>query len=123
MTATWGEVPAIDQNGIVVMYEVQVLPLQLLGMLTTLSINTTNTSVFITALEEYVQYNISVSAYTSVGPGPFSPAVTNRTFEDGKQLKLKLTPVRVITVSLLLQNQLHPLRICRPQSSPPLRSW
>ena len=40
----------------------------------------------LTELEEYVEYNISVRAYTSVGPGPYSEEVTERTDEDGKKL-------------------------------------
>ena len=32
-------------------------------------------------LEEYVDYSVRVRAYTSVGPGPFSVAVVNRTLE------------------------------------------
>ena len=38
----------------------------------------------LTGLEEYVEYNITVRAYTSVGPGPYSdPPITERTMEDG----------------------------------------
>ncbi len=35
-------------------------------------------------LEEYVEYNISVRAYTSVGAGPFSVGIVNQTLEAGK---------------------------------------
>lgn len=80
----WEEVEAIDRNGIIVMYEVRADPLQFSEMLTTLSINATNMSTSITGLEAYVLYNISVRAYTSVGPGPYSLAITSRTFEDGE---------------------------------------
>ena len=81
---TWEEVPAIDENGIIVNYEIQFVPLQFNETLMPDSINTTDLFIDITGLEEYVEYDISVRAYTSVGPGPFSAAVTNRTFEDGK---------------------------------------
>ena len=87
ITVTWEDVPAIDQNGILDMYEVRADPLQFSEMLTTLSVNATNMSTFITGLEEYVQYNISVRAYTSVGPGPYSPGVIDRTFENGKVIE------------------------------------
>ena len=50
------------------------------------TITTTNLSVNITGLEDYVEYNISVRAYTSVGPGPYSDPVTVRTSEDGINL-------------------------------------
>ena len=80
---TWDEVPAIDENGIIINYEVQVEPLDFDNILTIISINTTNLSASATGLQEFVEYNISVRAYTSVGPGPFSPPVTERTFQDG----------------------------------------
>ena len=35
-------------------------------------------------LEEYAEYNISVRAFTKVGPGPFSPTVIARTLETSK---------------------------------------
>ena len=39
------------------------------------TVNTSNGSVLmivLTDLEEYIEYNISVRAYTSAGPGPYS---------------------------------------------------
>ena len=54
------------------------------GELMTMTMNTSNTSIVVGGLQQYVEYNIIVRAYTSVGPGPFSPGVDNRTFEDGK---------------------------------------
>ena len=81
---TWAEVDAIDENGIIINYEVQYQPLQFTSRLATTSINTSSLSANITALQEYVEYNISVRAYTSVGPGPYSDPVTQRTLEDCK---------------------------------------
>ena len=52
------------------------------GALVTMTMNTSNTSIVLGGLQEYVEYNITVRAYTSVGPGPFSPGVDNWTFED-----------------------------------------
>ena len=80
---TWEEVPAIDQNGIIINYEVEYEPLQFMVELSTRTINATDLAVAIVGLEEYVEYNISVRAYTSVGPGPYSDPVTERTDEDG----------------------------------------
>ena len=82
---SWEEVPAIDENGIIIMYQVQYDPLETFGGL--ISINITDTSMLstvLTDLEEYVEYNISVRAYTSAGPGPYSIGVSNRTETDGK---------------------------------------
>ena len=81
---SWYDVPTIDQNGVIILYEVQYEPLVTFGgELVTMTMNTSNSSIVLERLQEYVEYNISVRAYTSVGPGPFSPGVENRTFEDG----------------------------------------
>ena len=84
---TWGPVPAIDQNGIITEYEVMYEPLETFGgNITTQRMNVTalEMSVTLTELQEFVFYNISVRAYTSVGAGPFSEEMTERTNEDGK---------------------------------------
>ena len=60
------------------------------GVLNTFTINTTNLSITLMDLEEYVEYNISVRAYTSVGPGPYTVGI-NRTSEDGKFSRVLLT--------------------------------
>ena len=83
---SWKEVPDISRNGIIIMYEVQYEPLETFNG--TISIETVNTSepvlmLNLTDLEEYVEYNISVRAYTSTGPGPHSDPMTARTSEDG----------------------------------------
>ena len=82
----WEEVPAINENGVITVYEVLYTPLMTFeGQI---SANTTNTSQLnstLTGLQEYVEYSISVRAYTSVGPGPYSDGVVERTFEDGKK--------------------------------------
>ena len=80
----WNEVLEIDQNGIITEYEVMYEPLMTFGgLITTLTVNTTNLSITLMDLEEYVEYSISVRAYTSVGPGPYSVGIVNTTFEDG----------------------------------------
>ena len=84
---SWEEVPAISRNGIITIYGVQYEPLETFD--DQISIAMVNTSgpvltLNLTGLEEYVEYNISVRAYTSTGPGPYSDPVTVRTLEDGK---------------------------------------
>ena len=80
---TWEDVPMIDQNGNITIYEVQIEPLDFPADTFTALLNTTSLSIVVTDLGEYVNYNISVRAYTSVGPGPYSDPVTERTLEDG----------------------------------------
>ena len=81
---SWDEVPPIDRNGIVTVYEVLYEPLETFGgAIMSMTVNTTNTSTTLSGLEEFVMYNISVRAYTSEGPGPYSEEIARRTDEDG----------------------------------------
>ena len=92
---TWEEVLAIDENGIIISYEIQFEPLEFTSVLMTDTINTTNLSAVITGLQEYVEYNISVRAYTIIGPGPYSDPVTERTLEDRKLINIILVVLQM----------------------------
>ena len=83
---TWDEIPGLDRNGIITDYEVQIEPLDFLAELRVNLLTTTNLSILVTDLEEYISYSIEVRAYTSVEPGPYSNPVTERTLEDGNVL-------------------------------------
>ena len=84
---TWDTVPFIDQNGVITMYEVLYEPLETFdGAIGPLSVNVTELTADLTDLQEYVNYTISVRAYTSVGAGPYSDGNSAATFEDGKYL-------------------------------------
>ena len=83
---SWDPVPEIDRNGIIIQYQVE-FNQSTFNEISTSNLTTTNGSqlmVELEGLEEYVNYSIRVRAYTSVGPGPFSVAVVNRTLEDGE---------------------------------------
>ena len=81
---TWDEIPGLDdQNGVINNYEVQIEPLDFPADISVVLLNTTNLSIVATGLQEYVIYDFSVRAYTSVGPGPYSNPVIKRTSEDG----------------------------------------
>ena len=76
----------MDQNGVITMYEVMYTPLMNFGG--TLESNSSimlepARSVNLTGLEEYVNYSISVRAYTSVGVGPYSDNETVWPEEEG----------------------------------------
>ena len=82
----WDQVPAINRNGDITVYEVQYDPLETFdGQISTKTTNTSLMCTNLTGLEEYVEYNISVRAYTSAGPGPYSNPVTERTHTDSKE--------------------------------------
>ena len=88
IVVSWEEVPAIDENGDITMYEVEYMPLETFnGQIATdsVTVDPALLNTTLTGLEEDVDYNISVRAFTSAGPGPYSDAVTNRTLEDRKR--------------------------------------
>ena len=83
---SWEPVAPIDQNGVITMYGVRFEPLETFnGVLVTETVNTTGPvlRMNLTGLEEDVEYNISVRAFTSVGPGPYSVGTVERTDQDG----------------------------------------
>ena len=120
---TWERVLAIDENGIIINYEVRVEPLEFTESLTTSFVNTAALMVAIGSLQEYVEYNISVRAYTIVGPGPYSDPVTQRTLEDRKLVRshIMLDSRRLLAFSFLIQDQPHLLRMWRLMLYPLLR--
>ena len=84
---TWDVVPPIDQNGVITMYEVLYEPVETFNgsiMTNTTTVDGMTLTAVLEGLEEYVNYTISVRAYTSAGEGPYSDGVTVLTLEDGK---------------------------------------
>ena len=82
----WNEVPEIHQNGLIIMFEILYEPLITFGILVA-GKNTTSynsLSIILAGLQENLEYNISVRAYTVVGPGPYSVEITVVTDKDGK---------------------------------------
>ena len=97
----WEEVPPINQNGEIIMYEVQYIPLVTFGGIIGVEMFNTsdleNLEYLLDNLEEYVEYNISVRAYTIEGPGPYSIPVQNQTFQDCKHSALPRVHNNIIT--------------------------
>ena len=74
-----------DQNGPLTYYEIQFLQNQFDSVLnTTLRVHAVDLLIQYSALEEHTVYTVIVAAATSTGHGPFSPAVTFTTQEDGQ---------------------------------------
>ena len=81
---TWDIVSEIDQNGVITMYEVLYVPLETFdGAIEENTTNVTGRIATLTDLQEYVNYTISVRAYTSVGAGPYGDGVIEMTNEAG----------------------------------------
>ena len=80
----------MDQNGVITMYEVLYQPQETfngaIGDLT-VTVPTPAMSVVLMNLQEYVNYTISVRAYTSVGEGSYSEGIVELTDEDGTELQ------------------------------------
>ena len=77
---------AINRNGDITMYEVRYRPMMTFeGRIGTETMNATELGTNLSALEEYVDYAISVRAYTNEGPGPYSNEMVVMTPQDGKK--------------------------------------
>ena len=88
----WYEVPPVDQNGVMIAYEITYTPLE--NFTGVIGINSTNVSgsdlsVYLFGLQEYVNYSIQVRAYTIEGPGPYNNPVLQITLEDSKLINKK----------------------------------
>ena len=83
INVSWKEIPLVNRNGIITTYEVLLEPLKTFqGQLTTQQMNTSDLYILLSDLEEFLEYNISVRAYTSTGPGPFSDEELAMTLKD-----------------------------------------
>ena len=81
---SWEELQLIDENGEIIFYEVEFVPLMLFDG--QIAANTTRTSLLnitLTALEEYVEYRVRVRAHTIAGAGPYSDPIIRRTLQAG----------------------------------------
>ena len=102
IVVTWNEVPPINQNGEIIGYDLIYEPLETFsGAIELTRVNNLPASspgLTLHGLEEYVSYNISVSASTQVGPGPFSVPLTAVTDEAGKSyMQVTFAIILVIT--------------------------
>ena len=79
----WGNVPAADQNGVILRYTVtyKVIPD---GSLLTKEVSAPTMQATLTGLSEYTAYSVTVSASTSKGVGPASEPIIVITDQDSK---------------------------------------
>ena len=104
----WGPVPLSQRNGDIILYEVELNQTTFPELPSPELRNTSGDELMLalTGLQEYVEYTMRVRAYTSAGPGPYSPPVSNMTQTDGEwHTILCYLTVHIMFVSLCLQIQ------------------
>ena len=105
ISVEWETVNEIQQNGIIIAYEITYTPQQTFqGAIGEMKTNVSGKvfSVFIGGLEEFVHYNVSVLAFTAIGGGPSSTNVMVLTSQSGKleyvRLNMYLEHLVIVTV-------------------------
>ena len=73
----------MDQNGIITVYEVRVDPTQFQDV-SYINVSGSELVLVVDGLEEFVEYNFTIRAYTIAGPGPFSVITTSTTDQAGE---------------------------------------
>ena len=88
----WSEVNTIDRNGVITYYEVEYNQTTFSDdtIHATILVDSLTFMVEVTDLEEYVEYFVRVRAYTSVGAGPYSDTVMERTEQDGNKCMIRI---------------------------------
>ena len=77
---TWSPPPEDDQNGVILGYIITYI---IIGDELSTTMSTPETTINITGLAIYTEYNISVAAYTVIGTGPYD-TVVGRTDSSGE---------------------------------------
>ena len=90
VNVSWMMLDCQDRHGNITMYEVRY---STVGDSVYLTLNTSNgdeTSLTVDGLEEFTNYTIQVTAYTAVGPGPYSAPMDVQTLQDCKHIIVSL---------------------------------
>ena len=80
----WNTPPLPDQNGDITGYQLMITNVNRSSSLVLVVDVINMTSYVAINLQEFEVYSFEIAAMTVIGLGPFSDAVTNQTFEDGK---------------------------------------
>ena len=80
---TWDDVPAADKNGIITSYNITYHSLTENHSNST-TVDHPDRQVTLMGLREFVNYSITVSASTKIGPGPASKRIIVSTGEDSE---------------------------------------
>ncbi len=85
LQVSWNPVPAIERNGIITDYEILLISSRaVITVPFPTADGASSEDATVNNLDKYVEYSVSVRAYTAIGPGPYSPAVNVRTQEGRK---------------------------------------
>ena len=88
-TVTWSPPPVDDQNGVVVYYSLTIEDLQFNARIEV--INSTNSTYYLTGLNEFNEYRCRIAAATIKGLGPYSQAHNFTTYQDGNSANVLAT--------------------------------
>jgi hypothetical protein len=80
---TWSPPLREDQNGNILHYGINITDLQS-GEVTQFTTSDSVTSIVIQHLHPHYYYNYTITAFTSVGNGPYSPSNSIQMPQDGK---------------------------------------
>ena len=87
--ASWKLPPADSQNGIITGFKLFYKKNDSAGAPVTMHINNGTTYIGdVTGLDKYTEYEFQVLAFTSVGDGPKSSPIVERTLQDGKRSEI-----------------------------------
>ena len=89
---TWDAPPMAQQNGIIILYTINVTVADSGEMF---QLTSTTTSLTVSTLQSFTTYFCIIAASTSVGMGPFSTVFTLQTPEDGTLLCMRLYTPRI----------------------------
>ena len=82
----WGEVPAVERNGIITHYEVEYSHTAYGDSdISSQTQESEDMVLVLVGLHEYTEYYIRVRAYTVEGPGPYSNQTASLTLQERKK--------------------------------------
>ena len=79
----WDEVPELDRNGIITMYEIQYWMMGDQDNSNNITVGPALFNLVLNGLEDFQIYVVRVRAYTMVGAGPYSEPVTAEPEQNG----------------------------------------
>jgi hypothetical protein len=79
LNVSWLPPASSEQNGIIVSYRIRWNKTEFGFWEKTVTVPASQMQISLTGLDEYVEYDVQVQAFTYVGPGPFSGRVRRRT--------------------------------------------